>query len=191
MTDIPLDTTLDILLLIFGVILLIMPLFFNGFQNKIEVKDRKGRLLRVDFRGFNMRGKVLIFVCVLSLSCGVWKALRDDNSKNKFNHIQSDMKDTVNRLNEKVDNFKALALKQYKADSAILKKNSTADSAAFIKIQLGLRKKGYGLDKNYNIINNNYDQSSLVKVAPGGYIGVLKMINSGIYYNTSIPKEKH
>jgi len=187
MTDIPLDTTLDVMVLIFGVILLIMPLFFNGFQKKIEVKDRKGRLLRIDFDGLNTKGKILIAVCILSLTCGVWKAIRDDNTKNKFNGVQSNMKDTVYKLNEKVDKFKALVIVQYKADSAIVKKNRRADSIIFAKIQLGLKSRGLGLDKEFNI--TNYNQFALISMGANTKIGVVQITNSGVY-NIVQPKKK-
>jgi len=181
MTNSILDPALDIVLLIFSVAILIMQLFFNEFKNNVEVRDRKGKLLRIDFKGLNFNGKLITTICFLSLSCGIWKAIRDNGSKNESNAIQMNMRDTVNVLNDKVTKYKEIALKQFKMDSAVLKRNRNADSVAFAKIQISLRGKGYGLDKNFNI--TGHDNSVLSKLIENhGSIGHIEMTNSGNVY---------
>lgn len=177
MTDLTLDTTLDIMLLILGVILLIMPLFFNGFQNKKEIRSKSGKLLGVDFNGLNARGKILISVCILSLTCGIVKTIRDDNSKNKINGIQADLKDTIISLNERVvflssnvDSANKRSIKQFKYDSAQLIKKFIKDSIAFSMIQNNLIKKGYSIDEHFNIIRTQNIQKPLVDLSGANHI---------------------
>ncbi|WP_299515513.1 hypothetical protein [Mucilaginibacter sp.] len=170
MNDLTLDEILNIMLIIFGIILLIMPLFFNGFQNKEDIKDKKGRLLRVDLKGLNAKGKILITICFLSLCTGVWKAIREDNSKAVQNGDTQFLKDKITTLTGKIDSDKISYVSLFKRDSLQRVMQINYDNGILQKVQSSLRSNGFGITKTFQIVPIN--NSSVVKLdaSNGGHI---------------------
>ncbi len=169
MHDLTLDETLNIMLIIFGLLLLIIPLFYNGLQNQVEIKDRKGKLLRIELVGFNTKGKIFIVICILSLGAGVWKAIRDEQSKNRFDSRTTELQenanilqDSINALNHKVDTFRSNWIAQYKNDTLV-----------FGKILKSLHKNNLGLTKEFNVFSLNViRKESIVSVTGSQFFSV-------------------
>jgi|GEM_PF-5002042 len=126
-----------------------------AFKSELRLKIKKGRLLRVDFDGLNAKGKILIAVCILSLTCGVWKVIREANSKKESTDKQTNAINTMIELRDSISLYKSevkkASLEQVRQDTAQFNKFL---NHKFIKLQESLVTKGYSLDQNWNVINS-------------------------------------
>ena len=138
------DLTLNIIIVICGFFLLFIPLFAD-LRKTIEVKNRKGILLKVEKKGVTKYGKWVIFIFIFALGLGIYKEIRDGKSKNKLSNL-------LNEQDTSIKNIKNDLKTQIFRDSIGYIELVNRDSLRFKKIEDSLRKFNILIDSNFNVI---------------------------------------
>jgi len=131
-------------------VILFIPLF-KELRNIVEIKDKKGKLIRMEKRGLNKTGKWVVFLFILTLVIGVIKVYRDIGYQNRFETMQGLLVDSVNTVRGAIYELKENANAQHTLDSLKFLEKSKRDSIFFMKISSTLAAQHLFLDTNFKL----------------------------------------